>query len=180
MQADVLESIRGALDEALADGQTRRQFARDLEPRLRALGWWGRQVVVGPDGGAEKVQLGSPHRLRTIFDSNMRSTFGAARQRQQVENSDSRPFWMYDARNDGRVRPSHAAMDGQVFRSDDPIWQTHYPPNGGCIPDFPVTRSHPPASWPSAANSSICRTYRKTAGEESRRRSPAANRWMRP
>ena len=26
------------------------------------------------------------------------------------------------------------------------------------IPDFPVTRSHPLASWPSAANSSICRT----------------------
>ena len=25
----------------------------------------------------------------------------------------------------------------------------------GRIPDFPVTRSHPPASWPSAANSSI-------------------------
>ena len=48
------------------------------------------------------------------------------------------------------------------------------------VPDFPVTRSHPPASWPSAANSSICRTYRKTAGEESRRRSPVANRWMRP
>ena len=57
------------------------------------------------------------------------------------------------------------------------------PPKGyanGRIPDFPVTRSHPPASWPSAANSSICRTYRKTAGEESRRRSPVANRWMRP
>ena len=50
----------------------------------------------------------------------------------------------------------------------------------GRIPDFPVTRSHPPASWPSAVNSSICRTYRKTAGEESRRRSPVANRWMRP
>ena len=54
------------------------------------------------------------------------------------------------------------------------------PVEDGRIPDFPVTRSHPPASWPSAANSSICRTYRKTAGEESRRRSPVANRWMRP
>ena len=30
-------------------------------------------------------------------------------------------------------------------------------PANGRIPDFPVTRSHPPASWPSAANSSICR-----------------------
>ena len=59
----------------------------------------------------------------------------------------------------------------------EPGWK---PVAKGRIPDFPVTRSHPPASWPSAANSSICRTYRKTAGEESRRRSPVANRWMRP
>ena len=58
-------------------------------------------------------------------------------------------------------------------------WPSHLRCSGR-IPDFPVTRSHPPASWPSAANSSICRTYRKTAGEESRRRSPVANRWMRP
>ena len=130
VQADVLQSIRQALDKALAEGQTRRQFARELEPRLRALGWWGRQVVVDPDGQAERVQLGSPHRLRTIFDSNMRSTFGAARQRQQAINTESRPFWQCDARNDSRVRPSHAAMDGMVFPADDPIWASHYPPNG--------------------------------------------------
>ena len=130
VETDVLESIRDSLDQALLDGQTRREFMRQLEPRLQSLGWWGRKIVVDPTGGAEVVHLGSPHRLRTIFDSNMRSTFGAARQRQQVENAESRPLWMYDARNDGRVRPSHAAMDGQVFPHDDPIWQTHYPPNG--------------------------------------------------
>ena len=39
-------------------------------------------------------------------------------------------LWMYDARNDDRVRPSHAAMDGIIFRHDDPIWATHYSPNG--------------------------------------------------
>ena len=130
LQADVLESIRSALDQALEKGETRREFARKLEPRLRALGWWGKQIVVSPDGGAERVTLGTPHRLRTIFDSNMRSTFGAARQLQQEANVESRPYWLYDARNDDRVRPSHAAMDGMVFRADDPIWQTHYPPNG--------------------------------------------------
>ena len=130
VQTDVLASIRDDLHRSLLDGRTRREFVRQLEPRLQALGWWGRKVIVDPDGNAELVRLGSPHRLRTIFDSNMRSTFGAARQQQQVENTGSRPFWMYDARNDGRVRPSHAAMDGQVFRNDDPIWKTHYPPNG--------------------------------------------------
>ena len=70
--------------------------------------------------------------------------------------------------------PTNPDQAGQL---DKPPWKIDAL---GRIPDFPVTRSHPPASWPSAANSSICRTYRKTAGEESRRRSPVANRWMRP
>ena len=130
IELDVLMSIRGALDRALEKGQTRRAFARDIEPTLRKLGWWGRKVVVDSDGGAEVMKLGTPHRLRTIYDSNMRSTYGAARLHQQRHNADSRPFWMYDARNDGRTRPSHAALDGAVFRHDDPFWASHYPPNG--------------------------------------------------
>ena len=78
-----------------------------------------------------------------------------------------------------------ARASGTTRSSTDSLLPHHgelawHPADDGRIPDFPVTRSHPPASWPSAANSSICRTYRKTAGEESRRRSPVANRWMRP
>ena len=129
MRLDVLESIRGAVDKALERGQTRREFARDIEPRLRALGWWGRQFVAGP-GGVERVQLGSPWRLRTIFDTNMRATYGAAREQAQTANVESQPYWMYSSRQDSRVRPAHAALDGAVFRADDPIWKTHYPPNG--------------------------------------------------
>ena len=78
-----------------------------------------------------------------------------------------------------RVRDLAAAGDIEVVLVHSPEL-TAQEREDGRIPDFPVTRSHPPASWPSAANSSICRTYRKTAGEESRRRSPVANRWMRP
>ena len=126
---DVLSSIRGALDRALAQGRTRREFVRDLEPTLTRLGWWGRRFVSGPEG-LEEAHLGSPRRLRTIYDTNMRTAYGAARYRQQADNADSRPYWQYDARNDDRVRPSHAALDGAIFRHDDPIWRTHYPPNG--------------------------------------------------
>ena len=97
------------------------------------------------------------------------------------------PFYAILARRNPVGHPATLAADDLDERT--PLWTT---PRGltiprkaaaiadGRIPDFPVTRSHPPASWPSAANSSICRTYRKTAGEESRRRSPVANRWMRP
>jgi len=57
----------------------------------------------------------------------------AARRQQQEANVDSRPYWMYVAIIDPSTRPEHAAMNGRVFRYDDPIWQTHYPPLGpGC------------------------------------------------
>ncbi|HCF9492646.1 TPA: phage head morphogenesis protein, partial [Pseudomonas aeruginosa] len=63
---DVLQDIRDALVENLERGETLRDFKRNLRPTLEAKGWWGRQVVVAPDGGAEVAQLGSPRRLDTI------------------------------------------------------------------------------------------------------------------
>ena len=130
LQLDVLHTLRGALQRALDEGLTERAFARDMEPALKKLGWWGRQVVVGEQGEAELVQLGSPHRLKTIFRTNMNTSYAAARFRQQLETADIRPYWQYLAMGDARTRPSHAALNGQVFRHDDPFWNSHYPPNG--------------------------------------------------
>lgn len=127
---DVLSTLREAVDAALAKGQTRRRFVRELEPRLRALGWWGRRVVAGPDGEDGEVQLGSPRRLKTIYDTNMRTAYAASRFRAQHANAASRPYFQYLSMSDDRVRPSHRAMSGRVYRHDDPIWDTHYPPNG--------------------------------------------------
>ena len=127
---DVLHTLRGALQRALDEGMTERAFARDMEPALKKLGWWGRQVVVGEQGEAERVQLGSPHRLKTIFRTNMNTSYAAARFRQQFETADIRPYWQYLSMGDARTRPSHAALNGQVFRHDDPFWNSHYPPNG--------------------------------------------------
>lgn len=127
---DVLSTLREAVDAALAKGLTRRQFVRELEPRLRALGWWGRRVVAGPDGDDGEVQLGSPRRLKTIYDTNMRTAYAASRFRAQAANAASRPYLQYLSMDDDRVRPSHRAMSGRVYRHDDPIWDTHYPPNG--------------------------------------------------
>ena len=127
---DVLSTLREAVDAALAKGQTRRQFVRELEPKLRALGWWGRRVVTAPDGKDVEVQLGSPRRLRTIYDTNLRTAYAASRFRAQAANARSRPYWQYTSMRDDRTRPSHRAMDGRVYRHDDPIWRTHYPRTG--------------------------------------------------
>ncbi len=57
----------------------------------------------------------------------------AGRFQSQLENIDDRPYWQYVAILDGRTRPSHRAMNGKVFRYDDPFWGSFYPPNGwGC------------------------------------------------
>lgn len=127
---DILETIRKALDKALAEGQTEAQFIKELQPLLEKAGWWGKQTVVSPDGIEQIVQLGSPRRLQTIFRVNMSTAYNAARYRQQMENVDSRPYWKYVAVMDERTRHSHAALNNKVFRYNDPIWDTLYPPNG--------------------------------------------------
>ena len=92
------------------------------------------------------------------------------------------PYGLYDTEANRGLVVVGTGRETPTFVTDCVAtwWKTEGRKRYGRIPDVPVTRSHPPASWPSAANSSICRTYRKTAGEESRRRSPVANRWMRP
>ncbi len=130
-QIDLLEDIRGAVDRFIAEGQTYREAARELEPVLREHGWWGRQEVRNPfTGELESVQLGSPRRIRTILRTNVRTAHAAARWQAQQENGKRRPYLLYDAIDDAVTRPSHRALDGLVFRVDDPFWRSHYPPNG--------------------------------------------------
>lgn len=130
---EVLESIRGELQRMLDDGITEREFVERLTGKLQRQGWWGKQVVVDAAGGAKEVQLGSPWRLKNIYRVNKQVAYNVGRYKQQMENSDQRPWWRYVAVMDSRTRPSHAALNGRVFRYDDPIWDDFYPPNGwGC------------------------------------------------
>lgn len=130
---DVLNDIRGAVDGAIRDGTTFRDFRRQLEPTLQRKGWWGKLIAVDGSGEAEVVQLGSVRRLRTIYSTNLQTAYMAGRWNGMVENAQERPYWMYVAINDAQTRPEHAALHGQVFRWDDPIWQSLYPPNDwGC------------------------------------------------
>lgn len=128
---DILEDIRGAVDEALAEGTTLRQFRARLEPVLREKGWWGRQRMLDPlTGKMRSVQLGSPRRLRIIFDTNLRMAHAKGRWERIERVAEERPWLRYIAVQDERTRDDHAAWHETVLRWDDPFWQTHYPPNG--------------------------------------------------
>ena len=130
MRLDLLSDIRGALETALQDGQTLKQFITALQPTLESQGWWGQQVIVDSQGVGELVQLGSPRRLKTIYQTNLQSAYMAGRKASMEETTDTHPYWMYIAILDGKTRPSHRALHGQVFRHDDPIWAAIFPPNG--------------------------------------------------
>jgi SPP1 gp7 family putative phage head morphogenesis protein len=130
VRLDVLNTLRDEVDRAVHDGITRQEFTRTLAPRLQKLGWWGKQIVVDTEGNAKEIELGSPRRLATIYNVNMRTAYNSGRYAQMMNNVEDYPFWQYVAVMDGRTRPEHAALNGLVFRYDDPFWKTHYPPNG--------------------------------------------------
>ena len=122
----VLGDIRGALDKALARGTTEAEFVKTLKPRLQERGWWGRR--------ADGRMLGSPRRLKTIFRTNMMSSYNAGRWREQERRAKlgagARPYLQYVAVLDGRTRDSHRALHGKVFPVDSEFWNVWYPPNG--------------------------------------------------
>lgn len=128
---NILADIREAVQKAQDEGRTQRQFAKELAPKLKAKGWWGKQEVVDPrTGEVRQAQLGSPWRLKTIYETNLATAYAAGRYQEQLENAEAEPYGMYVAVMDARTRPAHAAMNGKVFRLDDPFWGSFYPPNG--------------------------------------------------
>lgn len=128
---DLLNDVFGTLKAALKDGMTAREFRKILEPELAKRGWTGkREVIDKKTGEVKKVGASVPARLKLIFFQNMQQSYMAGRYRAQLANAENRPWWMYVAVLDARTRPGHAALNGRVFRYDDPFWSKFYPPNG--------------------------------------------------
>ena len=130
---DILNDIHAALLDAMRAGTTFDSFKTGLVPVLQAKGWWGRAAVADPadpEAGLKIVQLGSLRRLRTIWDTNMRTSWAAGRWNQILRTKDTRPWLRYTAVLDSKTRPLHRLWHGTILRFDHPWWRTHFPPNG--------------------------------------------------
>jgi hypothetical protein len=129
MNIDLLTDIRNSVDHALAEGQTLRDFKAGLEPLLAKRGWTGFEEM--PDGSL--IELGTPRRLKTIYDANLR-TARAAGQWDRIQRTKKRlPYLIYLLGPSLEHRDEHSSWKDTVLPVDDPWWQTHYPPNGwGC------------------------------------------------
>jgi len=114
---DVLMDMHNAIEKAISEGETLADFRNRFDDIMETRGW------------AAPADL-TPWRMETIFRTNVQTSYTTGRYKQMVDQKDAFPFWEYDAVNDSRTRPSHAALDGKIFPADDPFWDTWYPPNG--------------------------------------------------
>ena len=134
---NILGDIQDALKRARDEGWSVSQFQDHLEPLLRAKGWWGKaidpetgEILKMYPGTHNPVVYGSASRLRLIYDTNMATSYGAGRRERQMAVKGAFPYLRYIAVMDGRTRPAHRALHGQVWPVDHPIWDSIYPPNG--------------------------------------------------
>lgn len=117
-KADLLADLAAAVDSAISSGTTLEQFRKDFDSIVDKHGWSYRGEY--------------NWRTRTIYRTNMATSYSAGRLAQLVEGGFE--YWIY-RHSDAvmRPRPLHLSWNGLALRPDDPWWNTHYPPNGwGC------------------------------------------------
>jgi len=122
LERDILETVQGILTKAIETGTTFRDFVRDVKPELEKSGWI-----------KHHVQRPIPTRLKTIWETNLR-TAHAAGQWQRVQRTKAAiPYLEYMLGPSEQHREQHVAWAGTILPVDDPWWLTHMPPNGwGC------------------------------------------------
>ena len=113
-KGDELTTVMQAMQKAIDKGTTLEDFKRDCATIFEKRGWTGKRAW----------------RIDNIFRTNIQTAYSVGRYRQMMEVRDGRPYWQYSAVNDSRTRPTHAALNGKVFRFDHPFWRIWYPPNG--------------------------------------------------
>lgn len=115
----LLADFRSAVDKVIAEGATLADFRRDFDNIVATHGW--------------DFNGGRDWRSRTIYETNLFSSYNAGRFEQLQAARATLPYWQYHHSGSENPRPEHLAWDGLVLAADDPFWEAHFPPNGwGC------------------------------------------------
>ena len=118
---DLLADMKGAVEKAIAEGQTLDQFRESFDDITARHGW--------------DFRGGRAWRSRVIYETNMRTAHAAGRygQMRDPDVLDTRPYWQYLHGGALNPREHHLSWDELVLEATDPWWNAHYPPSGwGC------------------------------------------------
>jgi len=110
---DVIMDVHGAVEKAIDAGETLMDFQGRLNEIMASRGWGGL----------------TPWHAETVFRNNIQTAYSVGRYNQMKDSGD-RFYGQYDAVDDFRTRPTHAALDEKIFPMDHPFWDTWWPPNG--------------------------------------------------
>ncbi len=102
-----IEIVIKSVNQVLIDGGTFNDFKKLVEEN--------------------EIILSEPY-LKNVFRTNIQTAYGHGRWQQQQRNKAKRPYLMYVAINDSRVRPSHLALNRIIRHIDDPFWLKYYAP----------------------------------------------------
>ncbi|MCL5769309.1 phage minor head protein [Acinetobacter sp. ANC5681] len=102
-----IETVIKSVNQVLIDGGTFNDFKKLVEEN--------------------EIILSEPY-LKNVFRTNIQTAYGHGRWQQQQRNKAKRPYLMYVAINDSRVRPSHLALNRIIRHIDDPFWLKYYAP----------------------------------------------------
>lgn len=132
MRLDVLDMLHDEVTKAIEQGMPFKEFAKSIEPRMKALGWWEPHDVVDPETG-KAVTVNPPARLRTIFATNMRTARAVGQWDRIQRTKRTRPYLLYQVGPSARHRDQHLGWHGVLLPADDAFWKVAFPPNGyGC------------------------------------------------
>lgn len=102
-----IETVVKSVNQVLIDGGTFKDFKKLVEDN--------------------EIILSEPY-LKNVFRTNIQTAYGHGRWQQQQRNKTNRPYLMYVAINDSRVRPSHLVLNRIIRHIDDPFWLAYYAP----------------------------------------------------
>jgi SPP1 gp7 family putative phage head morphogenesis protein len=91
------------------------------------------KVVSFSDFKAKAEQIGKIYNvnwLQSEYDTALAQSELAVKWGDIQRDKERLPLLQYNAVNDERTRPAHAALDGVTLPVDDPFWDEFYPPNG--------------------------------------------------
>lgn len=131
MNLDLLKDTQASLAKAFKEGVGFDEWKNSVKPMLAKKGWLGNIKVKDPKTGEEKEIYVGNRRLRTIFNTNMRTAYAKARYESQMQSLGE--YFRYTAVLDSRTREAHRKLHGKTLPKTDKFWDTNYPPNGwGC------------------------------------------------
>ena len=104
---DILQKVKDKLEIALESGSTLSDFEKSFSDE----------------------QILPKYRLDIIFQTNVQTAYMAGRYKEQIGNVKRNPYWRFRAVLDASTTPICSGLNNKVFRFDNSIWETFYPPN---------------------------------------------------